>query len=366
MAPTARARCLAILVLAAWLTGDHGRALPDQRQPVRDAARATIESFVAPVAPLEQRMLTDAADGRLDDFTLLESALIAGGAEDRGTLQRYRTRVAALVAELRECDGVEAAPRRRAEAVFEFMHGRVLHGGYDRDATDLRITLDKGRFNCVSATLVFALLARQVGLSAAAVEIPGHALGRVALDEGHLDVETTCPGWFRLIDDPRRQAQLVARTEGTRPEADRTLAREVTDVELLAMIYYNRGVELLAQEQFSQAAAANAKALRLDADNATARGNLLATINNWAISLSEGGHHQAAAELLWRGLELDPDYSPFVANAIHVHHRWTAVLRAAGDRAEAEKVLDRAARRLPDEAYFREAVAKISIEGVTP
>ena len=35
------------------------------------------------------------------------------------------------------------------------------------------------------------------------------------------------------------------------------------------MIYYNRGVDLLAEKRFAEAAAANAKALRLDPTNAT-------------------------------------------------------------------------------------------------
>ena len=78
----------------------------------------------------------------------------------------------------------------------------------------------------------------------------------------------------------RRRTRRVRTTT-----SDRSKAREVSPIQMAAMIYYNRGVDLLAEKRFAEAAAANAKALRLDPANATARGNLLATINNWSIEL---------------------------------------------------------------------------------
>ena len=40
-------------------------------------------------------------------------------------------------------------------------------------------------------------------------------------------------------------------------------ARQVSPIQLAAMIYYNRGVDLLGEKRFAEAARANAKALRL-------------------------------------------------------------------------------------------------------
>ena len=79
----------------------------------------------------------------------------------------------------------------------------------------------------------------------------------------------------------------------------------------MATIYYNRGVDLLAEKRFADAAAANAKAVRLDPQNATAKGNFLATINNWAIDLGTSGEYEKAAELLRLGLAADPGYDAF-------------------------------------------------------
>ena len=85
-------------------------------------------------------------------------------------------------------------------------------------------------------------------------------------------------------------------------------------MELVATIYYNRGVDLLAEERFADAAAANLKAVRLDPQNATAKGNLLATINNWAIDLATSGNYEKAAALWQLGLATDPRYDAFRTN----------------------------------------------------
>jgi tetratricopeptide (TPR) repeat protein len=123
----------------------------------------------------------------------------------------------------------------------------------------------------------------------------------------------------REVSEPlaTRHSSLV-----TRP----VRSREVSDVELLAMIYYNRGVDLLGEKRFAEAAAANAKALRLAPSNATARGNLLVTLNNWAIELGTTAHYAEAADLLRLGLAIEPGYQAFRLNYAHLHRQWARQL----------------------------------------
>ena len=166
------------------------------------------------------------------------------------------------------CAAREDSPTNRASVrkpIFQFMHERVLHGGYDLAYTDLRRVLDEGRFNCVSATVLFNYLAGQLGLDCHGLEMPGHAMSRVSLPDGMLDVENTCPRWFCL---QRRSAAAGGRRRRRRSaRRPRPIARrpaQVSPIQLAAMIYYNRGVDLLGEKRFAEAARANAKALRLD------------------------------------------------------------------------------------------------------
>jgi tetratricopeptide (TPR) repeat protein len=313
------------------------------------------QSYEGLVGPLEKRLLEDAADGRWHQYNLLTAALLASGVDQPQTLHRYERQVAELVDELRRSGEVTGPPLERAQAIFEFMHRRILTGGYQLDGTDLSAALGRGRFNCVSASVLFNCLAGEFGVRTCGLEIPGHAMSRVALPGGHFDVETTCPAWFRLRRDPQKQAELVRQSLGLLPGQARAEPREVSDVELVATVYYNRGVDLLAQKRFAEAAAANAKALRLDPASVTARGNLLATLNNWAIDLATAGDYPQAARLLARGMQLDASFETFRANFVHVHYQWIESLCRGRRFQDALDLLATAAQTLPADPYFKQA-----------
>jgi tetratricopeptide (TPR) repeat protein len=180
-------------------------------------------------------------------------------------------------------------------------------------------------------------------------------MSRVLFQDGHFDLETTCPAWFRLRHDPQKQAELVRQSLGLPAGQARGEPREVSDVELVATIYYNRGVDLLSQKRFAEAAAANAKALRLDPASVTARGNLLATLNNWAIDLATAGDYPQAAGLLARGMQLDSGYETFRANFVHVHYQWVEALCREKRFQDALDLLATAAEALPTDPYFKQA-----------
>ena len=126
------------------------------------------------------------------------------------------------------------------------------------------------------------------------------------------------------------------------------------------MIYYNVGVDLLAEKRFAEAAAANAKAVRLDPPNATAHGNLLATLNNWSIELGDRQQFREAIDVLHEGLSLEPAYKAFVQNFVHVHHQWVESLCRAGCFDEALEVLSRAVAEMPNQPYLRRAQSEVS------
>jgi len=337
---------------------------PDDRSgdPSRHPFASPWRHLQGDLSRWERGLFADATDGRWDEHSLLGAALIASGTLDADALRRYEARFDEIVAELEEPGPLAGSPRGRAQALFERMHGRILTGGYQIDATDLTLALDRGRFNCVSASVLFNCLAKRFGLSARGLEIPGHAMSRLVLLDGPIDVETTCPDWFRLMDDPKKQAELLEKTIGTRLAAQSASAerREVSDVELVATIYYNRGVDLLAQKHFAEAAAANAKALRLDPSSTTARGNLLATINNWAVDAGSAGRYAEAVELLRRGIALDRGYETFQVNYVHVHSQWIEELCGEDRFREALDLIARAAQDPVDHGYFARARLDVS------
>jgi tetratricopeptide (TPR) repeat protein len=336
----------------------------DASVTVHVASAGVYRSFEGTISTLEQGLFDDAQDGRLDKHTLFEAALIAGGERSPADLDRYRARMAAWVGKFRKSAASDSdSPREQVRRLFEFLHARVFHGGYRIDATDLAATLDEGRYNCVSATVLFLSIAPEAlpRVEACALEVPGHAMIRVRLSDGVCDVESTCAEWFQLTNDPAKRAALVRKAmRGAQPDSDKpVVSREVSPVELVAMIYYNRGVDLLGQKRFDEAMSANAKSLRLAPGNATARGNLLATINNGAIALGAEGEFRAAAKLLQKGLAVDPSYAAFHANLLHVYRRWLET-SLAGDRwIEAVNVATTARQILQQPGVWRDVEANL-------
>ena len=322
------------------------------------AADPLPETFLQ-LCPLEQRLFEDAVDGRLDDFSLLTAALVAGGVDRDDVLRQYEDRLDAVVRQWHKESRPTGSPRRQAEAVFDLLHRKILRTGYHVDGTDLPAAIDHGRFNCVSASVLFNWLAKEAGLTVHGLELPGHVMSRVRWDDESLDVETTCPGWFRLIDDPQRQAELVEKTTGQAASADRSHGRELSAVQMVALIYYNRAVDLLVAKRFEEATIDNAKAVTLDPASTTAEGNLLATINNWAIDLGNSQQYERSAQLLRTGLSLDAGYEAFAVNYVHVHHEWVEELCRAEQFAEALNTLAEAADELPENPFFRQATSNV-------
>jgi tetratricopeptide (TPR) repeat protein len=225
----------------------------------------------------------------------------------------------------------------------------------------LRETLDHGRFNCVTASILFNYFVESMGLESRGLAIPGHAMSRVILADRTLDVETTCPQWFYLIANGKSPANISAKAVGSHATTpDRSKAKEATPCQMAAMIYYNRGVDLLAEKRFADAAAVNAKALRLDPQNATVRGNLLATLNNWSIELGNRECFSQAVAILRQGLAIEPKYEAFAQNFVHVHHQWVDSLRRAGRFDEALEILSRAMIEMPNQQYLRRAHEEVS------
>jgi tetratricopeptide (TPR) repeat protein len=333
------------------------------------------------VDPVERALLQDAQDGRWDNFDLFRAALIVEGVRDPNKFRNYEMRIDKIVAEANQyLQSVhqENSPEALTRKLFELLHQKILTGQYDLDCTNLGKVLETGRFNCVSATILFNCLAYKAGLDVYALEMPGHALSRVKFDDGtSIDIETTCPRWFEYKNETERNNAIIASavpaeaypitgnqtsniTNNTNahsvtnsdfaPKDLLQKKREISPVQLIATIYYNKGVDLHAEKRYAEAAMSNVKALHLDPINATAWGNFMAAINNWSIELTtelNPKRYDIAALLLDRGVYLDPSYDKFQANQLHVYYFWIRDLAVEGRNEDAKIVFALADQRLP-------------------
>lgn len=275
---------------------------------------------------------------------LLWAALSAEGhATERDFLPQQR-RIRELARKFKADIRSSADLRTQATALHELVHREVLTGGYDLGCSTLTETLQTGRFNCVTATILYVALCHEVGLEARGLEIPAHVYAQVGSGSNAIRVETTCARWFELSARDLAAAERVVpgRPSGNNDEAGDAAPRPLDTWQLVAILYYNQGVDHAERGNYPAAIAANSKAYRLDPLSRSIRKNLLSAINNWALDLAEGGHYQQAIGLLEEGQQLAPEHATFNTNIVALYQRWVDELCQTERFAEADAVVRRA------------------------
>jgi hypothetical protein len=326
----------------------------------------------------ERQLLADAQDGCLKDFDLLTAAMIAGGSPPQKVkflLEKFDGQLRRIQARTDR----QASPIVRVRQAFRGLHAEILHGGYDIAASNPGEAIQTGRYNCVSATLLFKLIAESLSFEVRVVQTPTHAYCLVKCGEDWVPVECTCPNWFDQVVNqagPGGLTRVVEKSKDTeirntlghpmvsksqRPEG--TLAqdsgRAISDTQLLGTIYYNRGVASLLEQQYETAVVVNLRAIQLDAESRSAWDNLLAGLNNWAIALAERGELAEAAARLQLALACRPDSEPIQANLLRVYREWANKIRRQGDNAAARSRIKNSIDSLPDDGRWNELRRKV-------
>ena len=267
---------------------------------------ASAAGLPAAAATQGQRLLADAADGRLDEGDFASACLIAGGTSDPSELAELRSRWSGLQERHDLVAARDSSPVELARELHAILHSQVLIGNYRADASDLGPTIRGGDFNCLSAAALYWDFAAQAGIPLQIWSRPGHVY-LLEPDSG-LVIEPGSRSWGS------RSPASVSRQHVT-------AARQITPLQLVGKFYYNRGLTLLQQGRHAEGLECIRASLQLDPGDREARRNLLAGINNWAVTLCGQDRFAEARLLIAQGLAIDAAYAPLVANARYVQAR---------------------------------------------
>lgn len=249
----------------------------------------------------ERELLSDMDDGRLNVHSAVEGALIiAHHSEQKIDLLERR-----LQHSIKQCRrrlaGVQRADWPRA--IFDHLRIEFLHGEYDPHLFDLQRTIEQGEFNCLSATILYQAMCREFSVVAQAAWEPSHV---------------RC--WVREPLNSTRGFVIETTSAKTKDAQGPTLHqrllddRLLSDVQLIAKVFYNRGVQALKRDDYPNALACTWASAILDPQDAPAQSNLRACFNNWALFAAEKDNKLLARQLFSVGLKLDPNYAPFLRN----------------------------------------------------
>ena len=296
---------------------------------------------------------------------LMDLALAASGYEDPASLRVARAKLERLVGPLVSELAQVKDERARAERLLRSLHqkGGAL-GRYEARATTLREVIERRRFNCVSASVLYNLLAERLGLQVGAQLLPTHARSLVLLSSGQrlerVVVETTSAQGFD--PDPASLARILAEVAGPQPAGAQALVSPKGEVVstrvLIGTIYMNRasiaqeGGQLDRAEQLfaeGEGFGGTEAMRRLLRDH---RAALLAQLAADDITSGQPALIERALRTMKAALALRPE-GPRVRRVVHQN------LRAA-----TERVLSQAAKRGDEAAVWAiaEEIAALPLE----
>ncbi len=180
--------------------------------------------------------------------------------------------------------------------------------------------------NCLSFTLLFVAMARDIGLQAQVQEVrrvlSWYEDGNALYNVGHVNAGVRVDSGRGSIDLDR---SVLMDRRGPQPISDRRA---------LAHYYNNRGAELMVDGDVDGARAHLAMALQMDPRFAGAW-------NNQGVLAMRDGDSTAAARDYAKALEIDPEHLPALSNAVGLARRLGDGTREAALQRQMEQVRQR-------------------------
>lgn len=330
-----------LAVRPSYAAPDETKSYPFQLPP--DQAITSVEKLekTLTLADDERRLFQAVRDQNLDKWSFAETCLIASGVTDSAKRKEYVAKLDRIEADARKAVADAKTIDEKGDRLLKFLHAGPMKGGYESKQTDLHVLLDHGIFNCVSATVLYNVIGRRLGLDLFAIEVPEHVFSVLRIGDEQRDVETTSPNGY-IQKDPKTPKDTAAaqRYRGTR--------REVGELGLASMIAYNHGVGLAEKNRFPEALLANLRSLSLDPTNPVAANNARAMFTKWGIDLAKAAKFEDALTVVALGLELAPKDAVLLNNYKVCWCQYAEVHMKAGKDDDALAVLRRAAKALPD------------------
>lgn len=152
--------------------------------------------------------LEDARSG--DPDALLALYLIASNTRELADYRQVKARIDSFLKEFESQGLASDDPRVTGRHLNRHMHESFFlkdsrgfgPPGYDYEQSRLMGIFETGEYNCISSALLYAVMARELGLAVEGVMMPTHAFIQLNLPSGNpVDVETTSPGGFDQVHD---------------------------------------------------------------------------------------------------------------------------------------------------------------------
>lgn len=305
---------------------------------------------------VEMKFLNDAKNYSLED-----GSIIASGLGDN--LKKYRDDIKKIddalkkehfvhekkrgfIPWLRRIFGKDKAKtftiREKSSIIFDYLHKNVFKN-YDEHSTTLDVTLKTGKFNCVTATVLYNILLKKNGIKADIAKLPTHVFTQIKDKKIIIDVENATPFGFDIgaKTDTQKDFQKITGYVYFKEASKRIILDRVG---IFFTIYGNRAA-VAAKTGFPLLAFQNSlKAYALAPTDANSLPNVVGGYAIYSADLVNKGDFAKAVEILEEGIANTPkaNSSTLISNYQAALDAQTAVLVKSAKYDDAISIIEKA------------------------
>jgi len=192
----------------------------------------------------------------------------------------------------------------KGKILLKWLYSSGILKKYYQSATLAGQMLDNGSYNCLSSTILYTLLATELGLNVYAVFTPNHSFAVIKTEKGSIDIETTVEYGFdpgvkevEQFENQQRIVYVPKTNYGNRTPVDLNF--------LIASLYANT-ISLVPSYNIDNLAAYK-KGFYLSPEANIFQNNIIATLNNKSLDNIKKKNYEQAMVYLEDALHFIPE-----------------------------------------------------------
>ncbi len=206
----------------------------------------------------------------------------------------------------------------RGKLLLEWLYSSGTLKTYYLRSTLANNLFDDGSYNCLSASIIYTLLAVELGLDAHAIFTSNHAFVSLNTERGAVDVETTVVYGFdpgsEQIQEFQEQQRIVYVPKSNYKD------RQNVELDFLIASIYGNAISLVPRQNVDNLTAYK-KGFYISPNSDFFRNNIVILLNNKAIDEIKYRNYEVAAEMLSKAIKFDPKNSITERNVVYYYQQ---------------------------------------------
>ena len=335
--------------------------------PINGLSQQAIEKEFGKILTLsdnEKRMVETNEPYTYDNYAAF--ALLASGVPPREItkLKRSIDSIARDLSAVIETQKIPNQTTEQAEYILQWLHSRFFRR-YKANQTRIDISLQNRDFNCVSSSVLYAIICRKFSINITGVIVKDHAFSQLKLPTKKIDIETTIQYGF----NPSARKDILdqfGRLTGFAyvPQRDYQARSEISDKQMVALICSNRYKTLSDQKRHVEAAKVLYLGWLLAGDLPRNTNSWESGLSNYIISLDHAKRYSDALFVIEQCLKLFPSMKQPRQLQYNVYVNWSYHLLKSKQFGQGIQVVQTGLQKYPKDQRLKQNLRAAYIDQI--